>query len=299
MEKVNLAHDLSISRLVIGMWRLNEWNFSSEDLYKFIRQCIDMGITTFDHADIYGDYTCEQQFGKMLKDHPELREEMEIVTKCCIKLISKAFPDHKIKHYDSSKSHIIKSVDNSLQNLATDHIDLLLLHRPDPFLNPEEVAEAFKELEESGKVRHFGVSNYSPMQLEMLESYIDYDLVTNQIEISATCLDAFENETITHCQKRKMSPMAWSPLGGGSIFHSSDEKSKRVLSIINDMVIQKGGSTDQWLLAWLLAHPAKIIPVLGTGKIERVRTAAYSLSLPFELQEWFAIYQASLGNEVP
>jgi predicted oxidoreductase len=299
MEKVNLAHDLSVSRLVIGLWRLNEWDFTTEELYKFVRQCLDMGITTFDHADIYGNYTCEKQFGKMLKQHPELREEMEIVTKCGIKLISDAFPEHKIKHYDSSKSHIIKSVDNSLQHFATDHIDLLLLHRPDPYINPEEVAEAFEELEESGKVAHFGVSNYSPMQLDMLESFLDYDLVTNQVEISATCLDAFENETITHCQKRNMSPMAWSPLGGGSIFQVADDKAWRVLEVINDLVIQKGGSTDQWLLAWLLSHPSKIIPVLGTGKIERVRAAAYSDSQKLDLQEWFAIYQASLGHEVP
>lgn len=299
MEKIQLNKEVSISRIVHGMWRLKEWNYTNEQTLSFMEQCLEIGVTTFDHADIYGNYEVEEKFGESLAIKHSLREKIEIVTKCGIKLKSSNRPDHKIKYYDTSKTHIIWSVENSLKNFQTDYIDLLLIHRPDPFMNPEEVAEAFSALKESGKVKSFGVSNFKPAAYQLLNSYLDFPLVTNQIEISATHLEHFEAGTIELCQKERVSPMAWSPLGGGSIFTSQDPDVVRVRKVLQQVVEETGAaSIDQVLYAWLLTHPAKIIPIVGSGKIERVKTAVKAAELSLTRQQWFEIYEAYRGREV-
>lgn len=298
MERINLSGSLQLSRLVFGVWRLGDWQLSTAETQALIEKNLALGVTSFDHADIYGDYTCEHLFGKALAQSPELRHKMEIITKCGIKLISKNRPDHKIKYYDTSRDHIIASAETSLQNLQTDHIDLLLLHRPDPLTDPEEVADAFRKLKAEGKVLNFGVSNFSPVQFDMLNSYLDEPLITNQVEISALCLDQFKNGTIEHCQLQNIYPMAWSPLGGGAVFTGQDEQAARVREVLTRWSEEKGKSIDQLLFAWLLMHPAKIIPILGTGKIERVKKAAQALDLTLTRQEWFELWQASEGMEV-
>lgn len=299
MEKINLSKDVSISRIVHGMWRLQEWNYTNEQTLSFMEQCLEMGVTTFDHADIYGNYMVEEKFGEALSLKPSLRDEMELVTKCGIKLISSNRPEHKIKYYDTSKEHIILSVERSLKNLQTDYLDLLLIHRPDPFMNPDEVAEAFTALKESGKVKSFGVSNFKPASYQLLNSYLDFPLVTNQIEISATYLEHFEAGTIELCQQERVSPMAWSPLGGGSIFTSQEAGVVRVRKVLEQVKEEIGAaSIDQVLYAWLLAHPAKIIPIVGSGKIERVKAAVEATGLSLSRQQWFAIYEAYRGREV-
>ena len=173
MQSINLTKDLEFSRIIHGHWRLEEWNLSNQQLIALIQQVIDLGITTFDHADIYGNYNCQKLFGDALKLKKELRKNIRIISKCGIKLLSDKFPERKIKHYDYSYNHIISSTDNTLKDLGTDYIDLLLLHRPAPFFNPEEVAKAFYELQRNGKVLHFGVSNFTPQQFEMFNSYFD------------------------------------------------------------------------------------------------------------------------------
>ncbi|MFE7061563.1 aldo/keto reductase family oxidoreductase [Sutcliffiella sp. NPDC057660] len=299
MEKIHLSKEVSISRIVHGMWRLQEWNYSNEQTLSFMEQCLETGVTTFDHADIYGNYMVEEKFGEALALKPSLRDEMELVTKCGIKLISSNRPEHKIKYYDTSKEHITLSVERSLKNLQTDYLDLLLIHRPDPFMNPEEVAEAFTALKESGKVKSFGVSNFKPGAYQLLNSYLDFKLVTNQIEISATHLEHFEAGTIELCQQERVSPMAWSPLGGGSIFTSQEDGVVRVRNVLEQIKEEIGAaSIDQVLYAWLLAHPAKIIPIVGSGKIERVRAAVEATGLSLSRQQWFAIYEAYRGREV-
>lgn len=299
MKRVHLTNDLTFSRIIHGLWRLADWNMSPQELLTFIETCLEMGITTFDHADIYGGYTCESLFGDALALNPSLREKIELVTKCGIKLVHPNRPDHKIKSYDTSKEHIVASVDRSLQNLRTDRIDLLLIHRPDPLLNPEEVAEAFELVHSQGKVRHFGVSNFSPIQFDLLQSYLSLPLVTNQIELSVTNYTNFQNGTVDHCMTRRIKPMAWSPLGGGDIFQSMEDKHVRLRATLADIANEVGAtSIDQLMYAWLLTHPAQILPVVGSGKLERVKVAVDSCQSQLSRQQWFEIRKAALGKDV-
>jgi predicted oxidoreductase len=301
VPQIDVASDgPRFSRLVAGLWRLAEWEMSPNDLVGWIEECLGMGITTFDHADIYGDYLCERLFGEALAAKPSLREKMQIVTKCGIKLVSRYRPENAVQYYDTSKAHIIGAVENSLEMLRTDHIDLLMIHRPDPLMNADEVAEAFDELRRAGKALHFGVSNFTPWQYELLSSRLDYPLVTNQVEISVMNLAALHDGTVDQCQQYRISPMAWSPFGGGELFQSDSEKAVRVRRALTAVGDELGGvSVDQVALAWIFTHPARILPVLGTGKIDRIKAAAAAEGLSLSRQQWFAVWIASMGHEVP
>ncbi|PFG07237.1 aldo/keto reductase family oxidoreductase [Bacillus sp. es.034] len=300
MQRIQMTEDLSFSRIIHGLWRLSDWQQSKGDTLSLIQHNIENGITTFDHADIYGSYTCETLFGEALALQPSLREKMEIVTKCGIVLPSDNRPDHKTHHYNTSKKHILSSVEHSLRQLKTDYIDLLLIHRPDPFMNGEEVAAAFTQLKEEGKVRHFGVSNFKEHQWNMLQSYLPFPLITNQIELSAYHLENFEDGTLNLCQEKRVAPMAWSPLAGGAIFKGEDEKAVRLqhtLKKVQEETEAKG--IDQVLYAWLLNHPANIMPIVGSGKKERIQHAIDSLSIQLNHDQWFEILQTSMGHDVP
>ena len=300
MQRVQMTDDLSFSRIIHGLWRLSDWNQTKEETLSLIQHNLDRGITTFDHADIYGSYTCEERFGDALALEPSLREKMELVTKCGIVLPSKNRPEHKTHHYNTSKKHILASVENSLQNLKTEYIDLLLIHRPDPFMDGEEVAEAFTLLKEQGKVRHFGVSNFKDHQWKMLQSYLPFPLVTNQIELSAYHLENFEDGTLNLCQEKRISPMAWSPLAGGAIFKGEDEKAVRLQETLTKVQKEIGAKgIDEVLYAWLLNHPAGIMPIVGSGKKERIQNAIDSLSIHLDHDQWFEILQTSMGHDVP
>lgn len=300
VQRVNLGNDLKISRLVSGHWRLAEWQLSDQELLKLVQQTVELGITTFDHADIYGNYSCEKLFGNALALKRSLRDNIEIITKCGIKLKSEKYPERKLKVYDYSFDHIVESVENSLINLQTDRIDLLLLHRPAPLFKPEEVARAFSQLKDSGKVLHFGVSNFSAMQFEMLNSFTDQELITNQVEISPYCLEHFENGNMDFFLKQRIRPMAWSPLAGGKILKPKDEKGQRLLATLTEVAKEMGGTEiDKVVYSWLVKHPAGVIPILGTSKIERVQNAIDSLNLEIDLEQWYSIYNASTGVELP
>lgn len=300
MEKIKLSKDLRISRLVHGQWRIVDWKMSTQEILKLTDQVIELGITTFDNADIYGDYSCEELFGNVLRLKKELRHEIEIITKCGIKIISDKYPSRITPHYDYSYDHIISSVETSLKKLNTDHIDLLLLHRPAPFFNPTEVAKAFSDLKKSGKVLHFGVSNFDPMQFEMLNAYTDEKLVTNQVEISPYCLEHFENGNIDFFLKERIIPMAWSPLAGGSFVNPQSEKELRVSNALKEVAEELNiDSIDKIIYSWLLKHPASIIPVIGTGKIERIKNAVDALGISLNLEQWYKIFIASRGEPLP
>jgi predicted oxidoreductase len=300
MQRIQMTEDLSFSRIIHGLWRLADWNQSKEDTLSLIQYNIENGITTFDHADIYGSYTCEALFGEALNLQPSIREKMEIVTKCGIVLPSDNRPEHKTHHYNTSKKHILTSVENSLQNLKTDYIDLLLVHRPDPFMNGEEVAEAFTQLKDEGKVRHFGVSNFKDHQWNMLQSYLPFPLITNQIELSAYNLENFEDGTLNLCQEKRVAPMAWSPLAGGAIFKGEDEKAIRLQHTLKKVQAETGAKgIDEVLYAWLLNHPANIMPIVGSGKKERIQHAIDSLTISLNHDQWFEILQTSMGHDVP
>jgi predicted oxidoreductase len=289
-----------VSQLALGLWRLADWDLTTTQLLDLVHGSLGLGITTFDHADIYGGYRCEQIFGQALALEPALRESMQIVTKCDIKLVSPNRPAHTIKHYDTGRAHITASVENSLQMLGTDRIDLLLIHRPDPLMDPDEVAEAFTALRRAGKVLHFGVSNFTPSQFELLGSRLGFPLVTNQIELSVLRMDALHDGTVDQCLRLGIAPMAWSPLGGGGLFRIDSEKANRVRQALREVGEElEGATSDQVALAWILRHPARIVPILGSGKLERVRSAAGAVALSLSREQWFKIWTASAGAPVP
>jgi len=282
---------LALSRIVVGVWR---WNaLTQNQIERLIQVSLASAITSFDHADIYGNYSCEEVFGNVLRGNPSLRDSMEIITKCGIKLLSDKRPEHWIKHYDTSKEHIIRSVENSLAMLSTDRIDLLLLHRPDPLLNPMEVAEAFTELKQQGKVLHFGISNFTLTQLEMLQSFLPFPLVINQIELSLFKHQSLADGTVDGMMKNRISPMAWSPLGGGK--HFEDVQTKNSLQ---GLATHYHVTPTQLLLAWLLKHPSIIFPILGTTKPERIEEGAKSVELNLDRQHWFEMLKWVTGKDV-
>jgi predicted oxidoreductase len=300
MDKINLIGDFGLSRIIHGQMRMKDWNISNLQLLNFFEELVEMGITTFDHADIYGNYSCEALLGDVLSLKKGFRDKIEIVTKCGIKLVSDKFPERKVKIYDYSFDHIIASVNNSLKNFRTDHIDLLLLHRPAPFFDPEEAAKAFSVLKKEGKVLHFGVSNFTPSQFESLDSFTEEKLVTNQVEISPYCLEHFDNGNMDFFLKEKIRPMAWSPVAGGRLLNPRDEMGLRIMRALNEVSEEMNVSpVDKVIYAWLLKHPACIMPVVGTGKIERISYAVEALNIVMSLEQWYKIFIAAKGKELP
>ena len=300
LNNLKLTTDFSVSRIIHGLMRLKDWDLSKKKLIAFLEKLMEIGVTSFDHADIYGDYSCEKIFGDALRLQPSLRKNMQIITKCGIKLCSDKYPRRKLKIYDYSHEHILKSVERSLKNLGIDTIDLLLLHRPAPFFNPEEVTRAFDNLYQAGKARYFGVSNFTPGQFESLQKYWHQDLLTNQIEISPGYLEHFKNGNLDFCLKKRIKPMSWSPLSGGELFHPTTAKGMRILKVIENITQEIGAKNmDQVIYAWLLKHPSQIMPIVGSGKIERVQAALDGLDLELSMEQWYEIYNASTGVELP
>lgn len=292
MQNIKLhSNGPELSRIIVGAWRWT--NESTEQIAELIQTSLDAGINTFDHADIYGNYSCEESFGNALRANASLRNKISLITKFGIKLLSDKRPAHAIKHYDTSVEHIVWSVENSLKMLNTDRIDLLLIHRPDPLLNPTEVAEAFSKLKQQGKVLNFGVSNFTTSQFEMLQSYLSFPLVTNQIELSLFKHDPFFNGTTDTLMKHNVKPLAWSPLGGGKFFED-----ERVKGLLNHLASEYKASVTQILLAWLLKHPSGVLPILGTTKPERVIEGAGALTVNLSRQHWFELLKAATGKDV-
>ncbi|EIV2969515.1 aldo/keto reductase family oxidoreductase [Cronobacter sakazakii] len=286
----------TFSRLVMGYWRLMEWNYSARELVGFIEQHLELGITTVDHADIYGNYQCEAAFGEALRLAPHLRDKMEIVTKCGIATTAK--PENVIGHYITERAHIVQSAENSLRHLHTDVLDLLLIHRPDPLMDADEIAEAFLELHKSGKVRHFGVSNFTPAQFSLVQSRLPFTLATNQVEISPVHQPLLLDGTLDLLQQLRIRPMAWSCLGGGRLF--SDESFAPLRTELHQVAEETGAQTiEQVVYAWVMRLPSRPLPIIGSGKIDRVKSAVGALSLEMSRQQWFRIRKAALGYDVP
>lgn len=279
--------------------RLGVWgaNYNLAQMQQFIEDCIAIKATDFDLADIYGHYTTEAAFGAALKNNSQLRTQLSLTTKCGINLVCEERPQHKIKSYNSTKAHIVTSVEHSLKNLQTDYIDILLLHRPDYLMNPNEIAEAFEQLKKEGKVLGFGVSNFTTNQFAMLNAFAP--LITNQIEISALHLNAFDDGTLDQCTQLGITPTAWSPIGGGTYFSDTEnEQVARLKPIIKTLSEKYNCTEDILLLAWLKKHPANIVPVIGTSKIERVKAALKAQKIVITHEDWYDIWQASTGEEV-
>lgn len=300
MQRIKIGDDdQTLSRMVYGVWRLaDDQDTSISHVREKIDACLEQGITTFDHADIYGEYECEKLFGKALEASPKLRETIEIVTKCDIALVSSKYPTHRVKHYDTSPEYIIKSVDNSLKHLHTDYLDSLLIHRPDPFMNAELTGGVLDDLVKSGKVRTVGVSNFSVWEWKLLQANMKTKLAINQIEMSLLAQTSFWDGTLAAMQLDNLTPMAWSPLAGGQLFDSA-HTNPALDQLLTRIERENGATRDQVAFAWLLAHPANILPVIGTNNLDRIRATSHALNINIDRQTWFELMEASSGNEVP
>ncbi|MAY90650.1 MAG: oxidoreductase [Rickettsiales bacterium] len=300
MKRVFLSDNISVSRIAYGMWRLcDDKDNSPERVIKKLETCLESGITTIDQADIYGEGGSEELFGVALGKTPEIREKLEIITKCNIKILGETFPERKVKSYDTSSQYITKTVETSLSKMKTDYIDLLLLHRPDPFMNHNETGLTLDKLVDSGKIRSVGVSNFRPWDWDLLQSAMKHKLVTNQIEISVKYTEPFINGDIAFLQKLGKPVMAWSPMGGGSLFETQDQQSKRLLETLSDIAGPLGCDISTIALSWLISHPAEIIPVIGTNNIQRITEASKATDFILDRETWFEVYTASIGADVP
>jgi predicted oxidoreductase len=295
MERISLNKEVSLSRIVYGMWRLgDDKNTSPDHVRAKIDASLDQGITSFDQADIYGGYEAEEILGNALSGST-LRNKMEIVTKCDIIAPVGRYADARVKYYDTSRAHILASVDHSLRLMGIDHIDLLLIHRPDPLMDHHETGAVLDEVIASGKVRSVGVSNFRHYDWELLQSAMKNQLVTNQIELSVLAHDSFVNGDVAFHQRIGTPLMAWSPLAGGALF-SGDHPD--IMSALSNVALQNNVDETAVAIAWLLAHPSRILPVLGTNSLDRIKGMSAALDVKMDRQTWYEIYTAVLGREV-
>lgn len=287
---------MRFSKIIAGTMTWGSWgkDLSTTQMGHLINFCIEKGITTFDHADIYGGYTTEEAFGKALKQSGTKRDQIELISKCGIQYMAEA-RDNTIKHYDLSEKYIIWSVEQSLKNLQTDYLDLLLLHRPSPLMNPEEIAGAALKLKEAGKIRSLGVSNFTPSQTDLIRSATE--VTVNQIQFSATHYESMLNGELDHMMLKGIRPMAWSPLG--SVFREDSPQTQRIKKLMFDLIEKYKATADQLLLAWILKHPSGIIPVIGTTNPDRIANSMKATEIDLELEDWFKILVASQGHKVP
>jgi predicted oxidoreductase len=290
-----------VSAMAYGVWRLGDDPKGTTT--KFVREkidaCLESGITTFDHADIYGLYTCEGLFGAALAESPELRGQMEIVTKCGIRHPSDALPDVAMKHYDATADSVESCVDRSLRELQIDTIDVLLIHRPDWLTRADDTAAGFQRVMDKGKVRSVGVSNYTTSQFDLIASCLDEVPVTNQVEVNLLHMDAIYDGTLNQCEQHDIHPMAWSPLAGGRIMTGEDADAVRTRDALLTIGNELGATPEQVALAWVAALPSQPQVVIGTNQPDRIRESADSVSLNLSRTQWYRLWEAAQGNEVP
>lgn len=289
---------VQLPRVVAGVMRWGKWgaDLSTLEYQELIEGCLENGITAFDHADIYGDYTEEAAFGKVLAQQSSLRQNMQLISKCGIKMMADVRPHYKVKSYDSGKAHIVASVEASLRSLNTDYLDVLLLHRPDMLMNADEIAEAFTKLQDQGKVKAFGVSNFTPSQYELLRSRWP-ELMTNQLELSLSKLDALTDGSLDQAQQHNSSPMIWSPLGGGKLI-SKDRLASPLSRKLHEIAERHAQRTDVIAYAWVLMHPTLPSVVTGSSKLKRIVRAKQALDVHLTKEEWYELLEASRGHAV-
>ena len=286
----------ALSPIIAGTMNWGVWdkNLNTSEMANLIHVCHENKITTFDHADIYGSYTTEASFGKALTESKIGREKIQLISKCGIQHISEN-RKNRVKHYDYSKDYIIWSVENSLKNLHSDYLDVLLLHRPSPLMNADEIAEAVEKLKADGKILDFGLSNFTPSQTDLIRSKTEVSY--NQVQFSATDFEAMLNGSLDHMQVNNIRPMAWNPLG--TVFRENTDQTKRLKTLLADLVSKYHVGSDTILLSWILQHPAKIIPIAGTVNVSRLQQLFKATEFKLEQEEWFSIWTESMGNVVP
>jgi predicted oxidoreductase len=286
----------TLSNIIAGCWRMASWQQTTQQRLAWIEDCLDLGISSFDHADLYGGYEVQALFGQALALKPSLRQNMQLISKAGICSLNEKFPDRKVKHYDSSAAHLIASTEQSLRDLGTDHLDALLIHRPDPLSDWDEIASAFEQLRKAGKVRAFGVSNFSPEQFKALHSRIP--LITNQIEFSALQTQALQDGTLLQAQEIKARPMIWSPLAGGKLFKPEDPQAERVHAAMQTLAQELNVSVATIAYAWVQRHPSRPLIITGTQRIDGLREAIQAQKINLNREQWTSIWQASLGRPV-
>lgn len=297
MEKIQLNNEVSLSRIVQGLWRLTSWKMNDAEIVLFIKECIALGVTSFDTAEIYGNYEVEEVFGRALKLDPSLRSQIQIITKTGINMKS-VKRDYRIGHYDTRYAKIVASCKKSIELMHCEYLDVFLVHREDPLINHAEVARALNDLKAMGLIKSYGVSNFDPFKFEALQHFTNNQLVTNQIEISPLCFEHYNSGLMDVLQKHNVHPMIWSPLAGGDIFNSDDPKAITVRNVLTDIAARHNEDVDTIVYAWLLKHPTKGLPISGSGKIERLKRAVHALDVELTLEEWYEIYTASKEQEL-
>ncbi|MFT3794411.1 aldo/keto reductase [Flavobacterium sp.] len=284
-----------LSPVISGTMNWGVWdkNLSTSDMAHLIHMCAENKITTFDHADIYGGYTTEAQFGKGFAESGVSRDKLQFISKCGIQHTEGR--NNKVKHYDYSKDYIVNSVEQSLKNLQTDYLDILLLHRPSPLMQTEEIAVAVTKLKTEGKIVDFGLSNFTASQTALIQKFTKVDC--NQIQFSATHFEPMLDGSLDYMQLHDIKPMAWNPLG--TIFREDTDQTRRLKKLLAELVAKYHVGSDLILLAWILQHPAGIVPVAGTVNVARIQYLKTVTDLKLDLTDWFAIWTESMGTKVP
>ena len=301
--RTSLPNGRSLSRMAYGVWRLSEaQDHSVSANLARIDACLAQGITTFDHADIYGDYRCEALFGEAIKTRPSLKSQIEIVTKTDIMLLSSQWPSTRVKHYDTSAAHVTASVERSLSRIGVDVIDLLLIHRPDPLMDAQALGACLDGLINSGKLRGVGVSNFMPWDVDLLQSCMKHKLQTNQLELSLLHTAPFINGQLAHAQQHRMPVMAWSPLGGGRLHAQAltpGTAAARLAPKLEALARASGTDTTAVAMAWLMHHPVGVVPVMGSNQLDRIARFGDAARVPMDRQTWYELYELANGHEVP
>ncbi len=285
----------TLSPIISGTMNWGVWdkNLTSKEMENMIQICIENKITTFDHADIYGDYTTEADFGKAFKDSKISREKLQLITKCGIQLVTES-RKNKIKHYDYSKDYIIWSVEESLKKLKTDYVDLFLLHRPSPLMQADEIAEAVEKLKSEGKILDFGLSNFTSSQTELIRQKTEVSY--NQVQFSATHYEPMIDGSLDYMQTNGIRPLSWNPLG--TVFREDTKKTRRLKKLFSTLLEKYHLGADTLLLAWILKHPANVIPIAGTVNVARIQSLVKAVELDMDKEDWFAIWTESMGDDV-
>jgi len=297
MEKISLGeHGPEVSPVIYSFWRALEDpdGVSYRTVQAKLHACLDQGITTFDHADVYGNYQVEALFGKAVKESGIRREDIVISTKCGINQVDKFRPEYRTRHYDSSPGHIVKSIERSLKNLGTDYIDILLLHHPDPLMDADETASALTTLVKKGTVRHVGVANFTVHQHQLLQSRLSIPIITNHLELNLLNVKPLTDGTIDFIKQQYSRPLAWSPLAGGRLLDANDESTFTIRAVLQKIAPHYGINEEQLAIAWLLRLGA--LPIVGTNSVERIRNATSAVSIQLDRQDWYEIYLTATNS---
>lgn len=296
MERVKVSEKLTLSRIIQGFWRLDSWNFTTEDLISFMHGCIERGVTTFDTAEIYGNTLCESLMGKAFKKDPNIRQQIQLVSKTGI--FKEKINGEDFGYYNTTYDRMIQSCHEALERLHTDHIDLYLIHREDPLLDPWDCAKALKQLKAEGLVKEVGVSNFDPFKLDALNKAMDGTLCTNQIEWNPICYEHFNSGMVDYLTYHKIHPMIWSPLAGGTLFTSNEEKVLKARKKIEEIAQRHQVEPAVIVYAWIMYHPMGAMPLVGSRKLSRLDLAIQALDVKLEHYEWYEIYSASGQQEI-